>query len=63
MRPPLVVPFRKASQPGSEIPAPHWDVKYSCEFVLQSADEAFHHGNRAGRQLHLIATVTYKFLR
>ena len=45
MRSPLVVPFHEASQPGSEIPAPHWDVKYSCEFVLQSADESFDHGN------------------
>jgi hypothetical protein len=45
MRPPLVVPFHEASEPGPEIPAAQWQVKQSCVFVLQSTDEAFDHGN------------------
>jgi hypothetical protein len=45
MRPPLVVPFDEASEPSSEIPASHWDIKHSCEFVLQSTNEAFDQSN------------------
>ena len=45
MRPPLVVPFHEASEPGPEIPASQWDVKQSCAFVLQSTNEAFDHSN------------------
>ena len=35
MRPPLVVPFDEASQPGPEIPAAQWHVKQSCVLVLR----------------------------
>ena len=45
MRPPLVVPFHEASEPGPEIPAAQWHVKQACVFVLQSTDEAFDHSN------------------
>ena len=45
MRPPLVVPFHKASEPGPEIPASQGHLKQSCVLVLQSTDEAFDHSN------------------
>ena len=45
MGPPLVVPFDEASEPSSEIPASHRDVKHSRVFVLQTTDEAFDHSN------------------
>jgi hypothetical protein len=43
MWPPLVVPFNEPSKLGPKIPASHWDVKHACEFVFQSANEAFDH--------------------
>jgi hypothetical protein len=58
MRPPLVVPFDEARQPGPEIPASHRDVKQSRVFVLQTTDEAFDHSNAS-----VLAVLVHRVLR